>query len=49
MTGVAAVLAGAHIVAAILITIGIRSLAVHQARCTGSRAGAHAIGAGAAL
>ena len=49
MTGIAAALAGAHVVAALLIMIGIRSLALHQDRCSGSRAGARAIGAGAAL
>ena len=44
MTGTAAVLVGAQVIAAILIMIGIRSLAQDR-----SRAGAHQIGAGAAL
>ena len=44
MTGTAAVLVGAQVIAAILIMIGIRSLAQDH-----SRAGAHQIGAGAAL
>lgn len=43
MTGTAAVLVGAQVIAAILIMIGIRSLAQDH-----SRAGAHQIGAGAA-
>lgn len=44
MTGTAAVLVGAQVIAAILIMIGIRSLAQDH-----SRAGAHQIGAGAGL
>ena len=44
MTGTAAVLAGTQVIAAILIMIGIRSHAQDH-----SRAGAHQIGAGAAL
>jgi hypothetical protein len=44
VTGTAAVLVGAQVIAAILIMIGIRSLAQDH-----SRAGAHQIGAGAAL
>ena len=44
MTGTAVVVIGAQVIAAILIMIGIRSLAQDH-----SRAGAHQIGAGAAL